>query len=220
MQNADSSLRGGDPKIFNVTHDELYFVRMNWTRASSKVVGGCADAHGKCDICCGNPIAAKPYGTGSYVSAVCWFAARDLADLLGGDVPVGAIDQSYGGSCTHTTYLSAGMSYLLIIYYGWHNLKRKQSHHTTPPGTSIQFWMGADAIARSHAPVATQCCGQNGCASCLFNTQIFPYTLGPMQFSAALFYQGEQNANCGGPTQVRVARRHARIPHHVFRITS
>jgi hypothetical protein len=28
------------------------------------------------------------------------------------------------------------------------------------------------------------------------------YTLGPMQFSAAIFYQGEQNANCGGPTQV------------------
>ena len=101
MQNADS-LRGGDPKMFNVSHNELYFVRMNWTRASSKVVGGCADAHGKCDTCCGNPIAAKPYGTGSYVSAVCWFAARDLADLLGGHVPVGAIDQSYGGSCTHT----------------------------------------------------------------------------------------------------------------------
>ena len=69
-------------------------------------------------------------------------------------------------------------------------------------GTSIQYWMSADAIAASNAPIATQCCGQNGPASCLWNTQIHPYTLGPMEFTAVLWYQGEQNANCGGPTQV------------------
>ena len=129
------------------------------------VVGGCSDPTDKnCDTCCGGPVAKLPFGTGSYVSAVCWFTVRDLADMLGGKVPVGGIDQSYGG-------------------------------------TSIQFWMGASSIAESQAPVATQCCGQNGGASCLYNTQIHPYTLGPMQFAAALFYQGEQNANCGGPTQ-------------------
>jgi len=96
---------------------------------------------------------------------VCWFAARDLFDTLGGKVPVGAITQSYGG-------------------------------------TSIQFWMSSEAIQQSDAPIATQCCGQNGGASCLWNTQVHPYTLGPMQFTAVLWYQGEQNANCGGPTQV------------------
>jgi sialate O-acetylesterase len=159
MQNADRLNATGD---FNVTHDQLKFVRMGWSVASSASVGGCpAGAH--CDTCCGNKVA--PPGTGSYFSAVCWFAARDLADLLGGAVPVGGIDQSYGG-------------------------------------TSIQFWMGARSIAASDAPVATQCCGQNGGASCLYNTQIHPYTLGPTQFAATLFYQGEQNANCGGPTQV------------------
>lgn len=152
--------------IFNVTHDEAYFVRMNWSVASAKVVGGCDDpTNPNCDTCCGNPVAKEPFGTGSYVSAVCWYTVRDLADMLGGEVPVGGIDHSYGG-------------------------------------TSIQFWMGASAIAASNAPVASQCCGQNGGASCLYNTQIHPYTLGPMQFGGAIFYQGEQNANCGGPPQI------------------
>jgi hypothetical protein len=58
-------------------------------------------------------------------------AQRDYSDALGGKVPVGAIDQSYGG-------------------------------------TSIQFWMSEDAIAESSAPVATQCCKQDGGPSCLW----------------------------------------------------
>ena len=85
-------------------------------------------------------------------SAVCWFAARELFDSLGGSVPVGAIDQSYGG-------------------------------------TSIQFWMSAEALEQSDAPVATQCCGQNGGPSCLWNTQIYPYTIGPTQLRGVLWYQ-------------------------------
>ena len=100
-------------------------------------------------------------GTGSYFSAVCWFTIRDLYNELGGTVPVGEIDQSYGG-------------------------------------TSIQFWMSEDAINASNAPVATQCCGQNGGPSCLWNTQISPYLHGPTQLTAVVWYQGEQNANCGG----------------------
>ena len=81
-----------------------------------------------------------------HFSAVCWLTARNLADLLGPDVPIGAIDQSYGG-------------------------------------TSIQFWMGTAALAASDAPQASQCCGQDGGASCLYNTQVYPYTLGPMPVS-------------------------------------
>ena len=61
--------------------------------------------------------------------------------------------------------------------------------------------MSPDALRESNAPVATQCCGQNGGPSCLWNTQLYPYTLGPTQLSGFLWYQGEQNANCGGPTQ-------------------
>ena len=62
--------------------------------------------------------------------------------------------------------------------------------------------MSDEAIKESNAPVATQCCKQDGGPSCLWNTQVYPYTLGPTQLSAVLWYQGEQNANCGGPTQV------------------
>lgn len=136
--------------VFDHPHDQTYYLRSNWTAANENTIG-CAD--GSC---------AGPHGI---FSAVCWHTARNLADSLGGTVPVGAIVQGYGG-------------------------------------TSIQYWMSEDALRESNAPEATQCCGQNGGPSSLWNTQIHPYTLGPMQFSAVVWFQGEQNANCGGPTQV------------------
>eukprot|EP00037_Helgoeca_nana_P018815 m.181611 g.181611 ORF g.181611 m.181611 type:complete len:549 (-) comp24604_c0_seq1:120-1766(-) len=134
--------------VFNVTHDELFYTRLNWSIATNQSVG-CVD--GSC----------KGW---DYFSAACWFAVRDLYIELDRKVPVGGVSQNYGG-------------------------------------TSIQYWMSQDALEASNAPVATQCCGQNGGPACLWNTQVYPYTIGPMQFSAVIFYQGEQNANCGGPTQ-------------------
>ena len=149
-------------------HENLFYNRMNWSVASSQTVGQGSDH------CCRRqmkeamteePLSDELTATASSgFSAICWFAARDLFDSLGGTVPIGAIDQSYGG-------------------------------------TSIQFWMSADAIKDSNAPVATQCCRQDGGPSCLWNTQIYPYTIGPTQLRSVLWYQGEQNANCGGPTQ-------------------
>ena len=71
-------------------------------------------------------------------------------------------------------------------------------------GTSIQWWSSSQALAQcdiAHNP-GSACCSYGGNASCLYDTQIAPYTLGPMAFAAALWYQGEQNANCGGPTQI------------------
>ena len=42
MQNADSLKNGeNEPQIFNVTHDELYWIRMNWSVASAKGVREC-----------------------------------------------------------------------------------------------------------------------------------------------------------------------------------
>jgi hypothetical protein len=166
QQNSDR-LPLAKPDNASVPHNELFYQRMNWSVASSETVGKGSDhccrrrSLSDTDIVEEHELSA---GSGSGFSAVCWFAARDLFDSLGGSTPVGAIDQSYGG-------------------------------------TSIQFWMSERAIAESRAPVATQCCGQNGGPSCLWNTQIFPYTVGPMQFKGVLWYQGEQNANCGGPTQ-------------------
>eukprot|EP01079_Euglenida_sp_SAG-EU17-18_P007384 gene7384-1319_t len=115
-QNVDTlNLQG----VFNHTHDELYYQRLNWSIANNQSIG-CVD--GTC------------HGW-DYSSAVCWLAIRDLSDLLGGQVPVGGISQNYGG-------------------------------------TSIQYWMSGQATAASNAPEATQCCGQNGGASCLWNTQV------------------------------------------------
>ena len=167
QQNVDSLITPAVP--LNVTRNSLLYVRMNWSVASSKTVGPGSDH------CCRRRMDEAERrsqrlslgAAASGFSAICWLAARDFSDILGGKVPVGAIDQSYGG-------------------------------------TSIQQWMSESAIKSSNAPVATQCCGQacqNGGASCLYNGQIEPYTLGPTQFTSVLWYQGEQNANCGGPTQ-------------------
>ena len=161
QQNSDP-LPLKSPANASVPHNNLFYNRMNWSVASSKTVG-----HGS-DNCCGRRALSDQdildqsraalhdtshelsAAAGSGFSAVCWFAARDLFNSLGGSVPIGAIDQSYGG-------------------------------------TSIQFWMSPDAIAVSDAPLATQCCGQDGGPSCLWNTQIHPYTIGPTQLAGVIW---------------------------------
>jgi sialate O-acetylesterase len=161
QQNVDTLISSKINK-FNVTHNELKYIHLNWSISSSSVVGGCQDISGACDTCCGNPMPAMD-PKGSYVSAIAFLTARKLFHLLNQTVPVGSVIQAYGG-------------------------------------TSIQYWMSSDALSRVHgkAPPGSQCCGENGVDSCLWNTQIFPYTLaGSMKFSSILWYQGEQNANCG-----------------------
>ena len=72
-------------------------------------------------------------------------------------------------------------------------------------GTSVQWWSSADALAAcplSASNPGSACCNYGGNASCLYNAQIAPYTLGPTQLSAVYWYQGEQNAGCGGPPQI------------------
>lgn len=58
-QNVDTLNLDG---VFNVTHDELFYTRLNWSIATNQSVG-CVD--GSC----------KGW---DYFSAACWFAVRDL----------------------------------------------------------------------------------------------------------------------------------------------
>lgn len=69
-------------------------------------------------------------------------------------------------------------------------------------GTSIQLWSSPDAIAACPPAPASSCCGYGGNASCLYNAQVAPYVLGPTQLAGVLWYQGEQNAGCGGVPQI------------------
>lgn len=62
-------------------------------------------------------------------------------------------------------------------------------------GTSIQWWSSKEALDScplSQTNPGSACCSYGGNASCLYNTQIHPYTYGPTQFSAVFYYQGEQ----------------------------
>lgn len=60
-------------------------------------------------------------------------------------------------------------------------------------GTSIQWWSPAEALAQCDAPPGSACCNYGGNSSCLYDSQIAPYTIGPTGLTAALWYQGEQN---------------------------
>ena len=59
-------------------------------------------------------------------------------------------------------------------------------------GTSIQWWSSGAALASCAAVAApgSSCCSFGGYDSCLFNSQVAPYTVGPMQFAAVVWYQG------------------------------
>lgn len=69
-------------------------------------------------------------------------------------------------------------------------------------GTSIQWWSSPAALASCPAANGSSCCNYGGNSSCLYNAQIAPLLLGPTSLAGFLWYQGEQNAGCGGPAQI------------------
>jgi hypothetical protein len=69
-------------------------------------------------------------------------------------------------------------------------------------GTSIQWWSSPSALASCPATPGSACCSYGGNNSCLYNAQIAPLLLGPTSLAGFLWYQGEQNAGCGGPAQI------------------
>lgn len=70
-------------------------------------------------------------------------------------------------------------------------------------GSSIQFWSSPEAIQAcgSVYQPGSSCCGYGGADSSLYWSQISPYTIGPTRFKQVIWYQGEQNAGFGGPSQ-------------------
>ena len=117
---------------------EMLNVSLPWAAASVLSVGG---------------------GPWLYFSALCWLAARGVADRFPA-TPVGAVHASIGG-------------------------------------TPIQYWMSPEALSACPAVPGMACCGMGGTSSCLWDAFIFPLTLGPAQYSAVLWMQGEQNAMPG-----------------------
>lgn len=70
-------------------------------------------------------------------------------------------------------------------------------------GSSIQFWSSPEAIqvcGDVYQP-GSSCCGYGGADSCLYHSQLAPYAVGPTKFKQIIWYQGEQNAGFGGPSQ-------------------
>eukprot|EP01034_Spumella_vulgaris_P034888 gene34888-43018_t len=91
-------------------------------------------------------------------------------------------------------------------------------------GTSIQWWSSPEAIATCadvYAP-GSACCDFGGFDSCLYYSQIAPYTVGPMQFKQVLWYQGEQNAGqndyykCALPAMINDLRTKLAQPELTF----
>ena len=104
------------------------------------------------------------YGTAALnqsFSGVCWLFGRDLFDMLGGEVPIGLIDDSCGGTPIE--------------------------HWTTPNALSN---CSDSRWGPSPPPPGISCTpGQTRCPdSILYNALIHPYTIGPMSVSGFTWY--------------------------------
>lgn len=71
-------------------------------------------------------------------------------------------------------------------------------------GTGIQYWSSPAAISNCSSVYERgyDTSENSGFDSCLYFSQIAPYTVGPMQLKQIIWYQGEQNAGVGGPPQI------------------
>jgi hypothetical protein len=87
------------PGVFNLTHDTLLYTRLNWSVATNQSIG-CVD---------------KSCHGWDYFSAVCWFAIRDLHDMLGGKVPVGGISQVSDVLCLCSACCALALSAFAIF---------------------------------------------------------------------------------------------------------
>lgn len=126
-------------------------------------------------------------------------AVTDLPWSISSNVTVGCLT----AGCSGWNYFSAACWFTLKNTYDMLNgTVPLGGVAQTYGGTSIQWWSSTEAIAACDTPAGSACCNYGGSNSCLYDTQIAPYTIGPMQFSGILWYQGEQNAGCGGPPQI------------------
>ena len=119
-------------------------------------------------------------GMQSYYSAVCWFAMKDTIDRLGGKIPLGGVVQSFGG-----TAIQQWSSPVALKVCEGVRVSGVLFSHTSTVCSSLSLFFCC---------LGYGCNGFRGQDSCLYNSQIAPYTLGPMQFKLVLWYQGESNA--------------------------
>jgi sialate O-acetylesterase len=108
----------------------------------------------------------------TYFSAVCWLFGRDVFDGLrdadpSSPVPIGLISNNWGG-----TPIAAWTSPDALAQCG-----------PVPPG--MQQEPDASDISDPPSPYAN---------STLWNAMIYPYTVGPMSLSGAIWYQAEADA--------------------------
>jgi sialate O-acetylesterase len=140
----------GQGTFSNTTLDDLATVEQPWCAASNASVG---------------------VGNWTAFSAVGWFFARDLANALGPDVPIGVLSVNYGG-----TPIAA-----------WNSLEALGKCGPLPPPP---LWgVDGEEVGASDPPTPSPYTNAT-----LFNAMINPLTVGPMGMTGFLYYQGEADA--------------------------
>lgn len=119
-------------------------------------------------------------GNWSATSAVCWFYGKTLADALGNAVPIGLVSSSWGGT----------------IIQSWVSNATNTACGVT--GASASLPAGAantamDFVTPGYEARVGAGPDPNAGHGVLYNAMIAPYTLGPMQISSMIWFQGESN---------------------------
>ena len=104
-------------------------------------------------------------------SAVCWFFGRNLFDALGTTVPIGLVSSNWGGT----------------VIEAW---STNETIAKCPPSEGPG---SAALVPASNASALGQ--PDPNTASVLYNSMIYPYVVGPMNFKGITFFQGESNGN-------------------------
>lgn len=124
----------------------------NWSVASPTSIGGT--------------------GNWTFFSAACWLTGRNIADALGGDVPIGLISSNWGGT-------------------------RIEAWTTADSNAQCNATVSSDIFAADDPARFAQTSSEPGPnnATVLWNSMIAPLAFGPTAMRGIWWWQGEQNWN-------------------------
>ena len=139
------------------------------------------------------PAAMDAGGRFGQFSSVCWFFGKQVADGLGGDVPIGLVSDNWGGTpveawSTKESLATCGDN---TTDATTHLFNAMINPFTVGPMTLKGFtWYQGES--NTHA-------GQVEACACRFpaNAMINPFTVGPMTLKGFTWYQGESNTHAG-----------------------
>ena len=144
-------------------------------------------------------------GNWTATSAVCWYYAKTLFDKT--NVPQGIISSNWGGTFIQS-WIDNSTNAKCSAVSGVDGKDNHTGGQYSPPAVAMDASRQPWAFSNTTASAARGTAGQapspfNG-YGVLFNSMIYPFTVGPMSLKSFIWFQGE--ANCGQPAYYACAQ--------------